>query len=306
MALPETASASLERVSRIDFDAHKFLLGVAGMRGIDIAVYWVACSLIYADKQPIHVRDERLYRIIKNKRSDIDAAMDRLTSNRFAKEAKLTLNGELIANQRASNELLAAANRISKATINGAQGGRPRNQSERNQQDRKPGGFASQNQAEKLVPLPIPLPIQTTEREEPDLKEVGFEEWWELYPHKVAKLQAREAWEKAITIVSAETLMDATKRYSASKAADVPWMNPGNWLAGERWNDAPASPEQSKPVQTVDFERTRWEARCRGFAASKFWNRDQWGPEPDAPGFRGPRDLVAQTPMPEFLQRTAP
>lgn len=77
-----------------------------------------------------------------------------------------------------------------------------------------------------------------------------FDEWWALYPHKVAKAEAKRAFEKAVRKVSAQTLADGVQAYIDRKPPDRPWCNPATWLNGERWLDQPAA------VATAPSKRT--------------------------------------------------
>lgn len=66
-----------------------------------------------------------------------------------------------------------------------------------------------------------------------------FEEFWNVYPRKIGKGQARNAWAKAVGKVdSAQTIVDAAKAQAAalkSKGEFCP--HPSTWLNGERWGD---------------------------------------------------------------------
>lgn len=66
-----------------------------------------------------------------------------------------------------------------------------------------------------------------------------FEDWWKHYPRKVAKGDARKAYQKALKKVSHETLVLAAKAFSASVADTDPRFicHPATWLNGERWSD---------------------------------------------------------------------
>jgi hypothetical protein len=73
----------------------------------------------------------------------------------------------------------------------------------------------------------------------------AFEAWWQSYPHKVCKGQARRAWAPALRKASVEQLMDGVARYIVAKHDDIPWCNPATWLNGERWLDEPATNRRS-------------------------------------------------------------
>ncbi len=69
----------------------------------------------------------------------------------------------------------------------------------------------------------------------------AFEQFWEVYPHKVGKRAAREKFAAALRRTDFETLMAGLARYVA-KTDDRPWCNPAVWLNQDRWEDQPAEP----------------------------------------------------------------
>jgi hypothetical protein len=72
--------------------------------------------------------------------------------------------------------------------------------------------------------------------------EEGFEQFWKVYPKKVAKGDARKAWKqtKAIRPPIAELLKTvyaarASKGWLKDEGEFIPY--PATWLRGERWED---------------------------------------------------------------------
>jgi len=58
-----------------------------------------------------------------------------------------------------------------------------------------------------------------------------FEEFWKLYPKKVAKADALKAWNKAIKVKTAERLLELTKAYAEGKLPDITYIPyPASWL----------------------------------------------------------------------------
>lgn len=95
--------------------------------------------------------------------------------------------------------------------------------------------------------------------------ELTFEDFWALYPRRVAKKDARQAW----------TRIDA-KHYPTILTALYEWARiwdargepqftpyPASWLNGERWEDdfppghRPYSPQQNKPDSKVEEQGER-------------------------------------------------
>ena len=58
-----------------------------------------------------------------------------------------------------------------------------------------------------------------------------FEEFWKLYPKKIAKADALKAWNKAIKVKTPERLLELTKAYAEGKLPDQTYIPyPASWL----------------------------------------------------------------------------
>ena len=73
-------------------------------------------------------------------------------------------------------------------------------------------------------------------------REAAFGQFWEAYPHKVGKDDARKSFarvgdQKRATLPD---LLAGIKRYRQTKPVDQPWCNPSTWLNQGRWQDEPA------------------------------------------------------------------
>lgn len=128
-----------------------------------------------------------------------------------------------------------------------------------------------------------------------DVYSADFERWWAEYPHKVGKDAAWKVWKRAIKRVDLQTMIDAAKRYIATKPADRDWCNPSTWLNQGRWQDAPAgSSAPSSDAPAGKPEETLWRVRTTNWVPGKYWNRDQWGPAPNEPGCKVPSQILAE------------
>lgn len=94
---------------------------------------------------------------------------------------------------------------------------------------------STQSQLEVNHPLPKPKPLTT--KEDISVKS-AFEEWYEIYPKKVAKVAAEKAYRNAKL---PDNILDLTRGYALSQNGKekkyIP--NPATWLNGKRWEDAP-------------------------------------------------------------------
>jgi hypothetical protein len=84
----------------------------------------------------------------------------------------------------------------------------------------------------------------------------GFEEFWNLYPKKVARPKAIQSFKAAMKKTTLEAMLSSLRNFirSADWLKDGgQWVpHPTTWLNQERWNDeASGIPEQSVPHQSV-------------------------------------------------------
>lgn len=67
-----------------------------------------------------------------------------------------------------------------------------------------------------------------------------WEEFWKTYPRKVAKPQARKAWEKALKTTDAEVIIAGATRYRDDPNRLPQFTaHPATWLNAGRWDDDP-------------------------------------------------------------------
>jgi predicted transcriptional regulator len=71
--------------------------------------------------------------------------------------------------------------------------------------------------------------LENTKDKEKHLKD--FDEFWKLYPKKIAKADALKAWNKAIKTKTAERLLELTKAYAEGKLPEDKYIPyPASWL----------------------------------------------------------------------------
>jgi len=68
---------------------------------------------------------------------------------------------------------------------------------------------------------------------------MSFETFWQAYPRRVAKAEARKAYDKAIKTVSHQTIMDGVQRYAVyTQSTEHRFIkHPASWLRAECWED---------------------------------------------------------------------
>ena len=87
-----------------------------------------------------------------------------------------------------------------------------------------------------------------------DIYTSSFNKFWEIYPHKVGKKKAMEAWNKIKQDDgSIERILEALKEQKETKQ----WQNhrfiphPATWLNQERWNDEVESESLNEELESV-------------------------------------------------------
>lgn len=95
----------------------------------------------------------------------------------------------------------------------------------------------------------------------------GFDEFWDLYPHKVGKAAALKALlaaqKRGATI---EEICSGVQRYAAAKPPDRPWCNPTTFLNQDRWLDEPAPLERPETLQETAARLVRESEEKNGSA----------------------------------------
>jgi hypothetical protein len=92
---------------------------------------------------------------------------------------------------------------------------------------------------------------------QPPTKIERFDEFWKVYPKKVAKPAARKAWDKAVRKVDPQVIIAAAARYARSDQVERGFAkHPQGWLNDERWTDGDLPPAaRSQPFRLGEVVR---------------------------------------------------
>jgi hypothetical protein len=147
-----------------------------------------------------------------------------------------------------------------------------------------------QNPSSSSAARPAPLATKVAEK----AIEQAFEEWWKIYPRKVAKGAARKAYASALKKATAEQLKAGAGRYAAERAGQDEryTKHPATWLNGECWADertTVAKPNGAK-APNDDF----WRERLNHFVSTKGDWVGALGPKPGQHGCRVPGHVLAE------------
>ncbi len=110
--------------------------------------------------------------------------------------------------------------------------------------------------------LPITPSCSVSDRPPPSHAEATFEDFWAVYPRRVARAAAEKAWAKAVRSIDAETIVAGARRYAEERRGGETRFtaHPATWLNAGRWADDPA-PVRSGPSGQVDGDREGHEGR---------------------------------------------
>jgi predicted transcriptional regulator len=96
--------------------------------------------------------------------------------------------------------------------------------------------------------------LEKTKDKEKHLED--FDEFWKLYPKKIAKADALKAWNKAIKTKTAERLLELTKAYAEGKLPDQTYIPyPASWLNKELYESVEIA--EAKPLPKLFVGRIK-------------------------------------------------
>lgn len=113
----------------------------------------------------------------------------------------------------------------------------------------------------------------------------NFTVFWEHYPHKVGKGQARTAFDRAIKKIPLPEMLAALDAYRRSKPPDRAWCNPATWLNGERWLDRPAA----NPTPAANGH-AKSNGNGHAITGNAYGSRAWWEKVKDQRGYLSPED----------------
>jgi predicted transcriptional regulator len=96
--------------------------------------------------------------------------------------------------------------------------------------------------------------LEKTKDKEKHLKE--FDEFWKLYPKKIAKADALKAWNKATKKKTADELLKLTKAYAEGKLPEDKYIPyPASWLNKELYESVEVA--EAKPLPKLFIGRVK-------------------------------------------------
>lgn len=95
-------------------------------------------------------------------------------------------------------------------------------------------------------------------RHEPSHTAEEFDQFWQIYPRKVAKGAARRAWDRMRSSPDApplSALLDAASSYAKTQIDPRYICHPATWLSQERWSDEQPQGASAPQIRESDEER---------------------------------------------------
>lgn len=92
--------------------------------------------------------------------------------------------------------------------------------------------------------------LETSSSERDTRAREPFDEFWDVWPHKV-NLKVAEAAFDRIKGVDIADILAGVARYVASRSPDQQWPDPAKWLDGRRWEDQPAARLAASPPRAA-------------------------------------------------------
>jgi hypothetical protein len=109
-----------------------------------------------------------------------------------------------------------------------------------------------------LAPVPSAPPLASLAVRQRSRADVEFDRFWAAYPRRVAKREARKAWDRAIQRADPDRIRIGAERYRDDPGRDPAFTaHPATWLNGDRWNDEPTPRARASPNGFVERDGLR-------------------------------------------------
>ena len=221
-----------------------FLNGVADLSPNEIAVYTIILNRIFDEDGPIKNDPAIISRRCNMRPSQAAKSIKCLIEN-----GKLIDADGLLDNERAKKEVESRRKVSVKQTINITS--RWRKEAEKANEIKETA--IPPNVSGNTKPIPTRSYKLEPELESKNKKEsilIKFDAFWDVYPRKVGKKKAEDAYKVALKKVhTSEVLAAAAMQYSMVTTDIKFCKHPATWLNGECWNDVidHVQPEASTP-----------------------------------------------------------
>lgn len=188
------------------------------------------------------------------------------------------VSGDTISQEKLQKTWETTQEKITKNKQNGSKGGRA---AASKNKDLGQANAANSQERKATIPEPEPEPV----KREPKGSLLGFDEFWNVWPIKIGKENARKAWAK-LAIEDRRLAFSAIRdgwfnRWQQSQPDANP-IHASTFLNSKRWTDEIATP-QLKAINGGRNERTSFDTNHREYARLIGSGEIQRGPDPSDP-----------------------
>ena len=242
----------MSKVRRVEFYPDEFLVGVAGMTAAEVGVYWTVCGLIYSTGGAIGATDERLFRLLDERKSTVLRLIDKLIQS-----GKILRTGDELMVKRCCSELERVVERILSATGAASKRWRTEDSIPPDQgvtdataesgamltNNLQPSTFNSispeHREDGQVVDFPGSDKPQGRRRKNQDQEPEGFAPAYDAFPRKDDPDDAARAFGRVVRSgkATAAELLAAARAYAKDRAGQDPkftkqmatWLNKGSY-----------------------------------------------------------------------------
>jgi hypothetical protein len=102
---------------------------------------------------------------------------------------------------------------------------------------------------------------------------MSFEDFWCIYPRRIAKLAAKKAWNKALKHSPESHILDGARRYAIERRTEDSQFtkHPSTWLNGGCWMDDPGANGSQREKNSAELaDELRHGTGCSGGESDLF------------------------------------
>lgn len=235
------------QVRYVNFHPDEWLVGTMGLSWAERGVYITACALMYSHGGPIEI--DHLRRACHDHGRVFNFAIKRLLGL-----GKLVLDGTLLANRRALNEIEKASKRALNSRENGAK-------HKKINKVRNPAGVTKEPKKEEGVSLrSTPSLFDSSLRSLSSEIDKGFVEFYRVFPRHEDPGKAEKAWKAACKKAQPAAIIAGAVRYAEQRAGQDKQFTklPASWLNAEAWkNEDVVGPLTDNVISAERLEAAR-------------------------------------------------
>jgi uncharacterized protein YdaU (DUF1376 family) len=230
----------------IRFFPSDWLAGTRGMTAAETGIYITLVAMMYERGEPIPNDTGRLARLCGTTTAALKSTLAVLCD-----EGKITIIDGGLWNDRVGVETEIRRDKSTSAQKSAEARWEKQKQNQQNKDASALHSDSARNSNQKSEA--IKTDANASVRRERDIQ---FDEFWSMYPRKVAKPDSRKLFDKALTDTPFATILAGAQRYAVERIGeDAKYtMHPDKWLRGQHWLDEPIPTAAPRPHSTASPE----------------------------------------------------